>query len=160
MRGRPPKPTEIRELEGNPGKRPLPEPVRIQGKAALEKPRGMPKAAQEAWDLIVPSLLEVGVVDGVDALALEAMCLAYWQMKEAEKLLKKDGILSTGSQGQLVEHPAAGTMRAASSLFAKYAEQYALTPVARTRLGLAELQRRSMREELSDRLGPRAREVA
>ncbi len=41
------------------------------------------------------------------------------------------------------------------ALFAKFAEQYALTPTARTRLGLAELKRRSLTDELDSELGER-----
>ncbi len=50
--GRPPKPTEQKRLLGNPGKRPLPEPVTTLPAAPTEipaPPRGLRKAGKEAW---------------------------------------------------------------------------------------------------------------
>lgn len=43
--------------------------------------------------------------------------------------------------------------RESTALFHKLADQFALTPLARTRLGVAELVRRSLREELEQALG-------
>ena len=49
--------------------------------------------------------------------------------------------------------PALRVERDAWQAFLRFAEQYALTPVARTRLGLAELHRRTLAEELDEQLG-------
>jgi phage terminase small subunit len=62
-------------------------------------------------------------------------------------------MFSRGSKNQLAEHPALASERVAMTVFLRFAEQYALTPLARTRLGMVELQRRSMQDELADRLG-------
>ena len=160
MKGRPPKPTEQKLREGNPGKRKLPEPVKVEGRPlpeSLQAPEHLAPEAKEAWDRIVPTLEQVGILDGVDMMALEAMVTQWARAKQAGRVVDEFGHAALGSTGQLVEHPALGTERAAMSLFLKFAEHYALTPVARTRLGLAEIQRKTMQQEISDKYGQPAR---
>jgi hypothetical protein len=158
MKGRPPKPVEQKRREGNPGKRKLPEPVLVEGRpqpGSLEPPKGLAPEAREAWERIVPTLEAVGILDGVDAMALEAMVTQWARAKQAGRVIDEFGHAALGSTGQLVEHPALATERSAMSLFLKFAEHYALTPVARTRLGLAELQRKNMMDEMNSRIPPR-----
>lgn len=76
-RGRKPKPTHLKMLAGNPGKRPLntnepkPEggfpacPERLQGKA------------RDAWERFSQELSQCGVGTKLDATALEFLCEAY-----------------------------------------------------------------------------------
>jgi P27 family predicted phage terminase small subunit len=159
MRGRKPTPVEQRIAEGNPGKRPLPEPVVLErvregdDHPLLTPPDHLPKAAKEAWLQTVPTLAKVGLLDSVDVLALEAMCIQYARARQAGVIIAAQGPVTRGSTGQLREHPSIATERNAHAMFLRFAEQYALTPSARTRLGLAELQRRQATEELADRLG-------
>jgi P27 family predicted phage terminase small subunit len=154
MKGRKPKPVEVRRREGNPSKEPLPEPVLVGGRpvTAPEPPEDMPEAAREAWGEVVPRLQEVGILDMIDRLALEAMCTQWARAKQAGQTIAREGLTAIGSNAQLVEHPAVATERAAHQMFLKFAEHYALTPVARTRLGLAELQRRSLATEMAGAL--------
>ena len=87
---------------------------RVPGRTHVVKPRGMPQDAQRAWDLIVPPLERLGVLDGP---ALEAMCLMYARASMAGRLLAEQGPLTTGSTGQLVAHPAVQIERDPSSPF-------------------------------------------
>lgn len=155
MQGRKPKPVETRRREGNPGRRPLPEPVRVDGRTVSppEPPDHLPEDARAAWDRIVPALCNIGLLDGIDAFALEAMCVQWARAQQAGRVVAEQGHITLGSTGQLVEHPALGIERQAQQMFLRFAEHYALTPVARTRLGLAELQRRSLADEMARALG-------
>jgi P27 family predicted phage terminase small subunit len=165
--GRKPKPVELRRLDGDvPGTRStvshrrIPEPVVVRGVQPPQKPRGMPRDAQRAWEAIVPPLAGIGLLDAIDEVALEAMCTAYARAKEAGRIVDRDGHFTTGSAGQIVEHPAVGIERASVALFLRYAEQYGLTPSARTRLGLTELKRRAVSEEMAARIGPSPRSAS
>jgi P27 family predicted phage terminase small subunit len=157
MRGPKPKPVEQKRKEGNPGKRPLPEPLLVGGrpqKHELEEPPDhLPAEAQEFWRESVTRLIEVGIVDRVDVPVLEQLCTQYARIRQAQRVLAEDGHFVRGSVGQLREHPAMKIERDATQLFLKIAEHYALTPIARTRLGLAELHRRSLAAEMTDALG-------
>jgi P27 family predicted phage terminase small subunit len=155
MRGRKPTPVEVRRRTGNPARRPLPEPVVVGGRSivAPEPPEDMPSDARHAWDTIVPRLHEIGLLDQIDELALEAMCTQWARAKQAGRVVAEQGHVTLGSTGQMVEHPALATERNAHQMFLKLAEHYALTPIARTRLGLAELQRKSLAHEMAGALG-------
>jgi P27 family predicted phage terminase small subunit len=154
-RGRKPKPREQRIAEGNPGKRPLPEPVIMGGspREAPEPPEHLDDDGKAWWREAVPILHHVGLLDTVDTAALEMAATAYSRFRQARRVVDAQGVLTRGSTGQLREHPALKTEREAQSQYLRFAEQYALTPVARTRLGLAELHRRSLADEMDSRIG-------
>jgi P27 family predicted phage terminase small subunit len=156
MRGRKPKPIEQRIAEGNPGRRPLPQPVHVD-KAnldeMLEPPEDLDPAAKEFWTFAVEKLTSIGVLDRVDQPALEMLATAYARVGHARDAITKYGHFTRGSSGQIKEHPAVKLERESVQTFLKLAEQFALTPVARTRLGLAQMQGRSMAAEMEDALG-------
>lgn len=156
MRGRKPTPIEQRMANGNPGKRPVPAPVTVGGRPKLEElkpPDHMPEEAKDFWKFAVDELVQVGIVDKVDIPVLEQLATQYARIRQAQAAIEQFGHFTRGSTGQIVEHPAVKMERDATNLFLKLAEQYALTPVARTRLGLAELHRRSMADEMDERIG-------
>ena len=154
MKGRKPKPVEVRRREGNPRKRPLPEPVLIGGRAAPRMPSYLPQQAKTAWRQIVPRLHEVGMLDRVDGPALEALCVQVGIMRQAtEEIAALDGLVATGSQGQPVAHPLLSVLTSAQNAVRQWTERFGLDPSTRTRLGLSELHRRSLASELHDQLG-------
>jgi phage terminase small subunit len=74
-------------------------------------------------------------------------------------VIRAEGMFAAGSSGQIRAHPAVGIEERAWTMFFRFANDYALTPVARTRLGLAEVGRRSLAAELEDKLGRRDRTI-
>lgn len=152
------KPVEVRMREGNPGKSALPEPLLVSGRPTrdapmLEPPEDLPADAKKIWRKVVPSLFDVGLLDFVDEHAIEGMCIAYARAKQAGKVVQRQGHLTRGSQGQLREHPSLRTERESWNQFYRFAEHFALTPVARTRLGLAEIHRRTLKAEFDAAIG-------
>lgn len=139
--GRKPKPRAIREREGNPGKRPLPEPVVVGGAPAepMTPPAHLEDEAKDFWSEAITVLERLGILDTIDSPALEAMATAYARMRQAQREVQEVGLTTYGANGQLVEHPAVKVERYSAKLFLQYAEHFALTPVARTRLGLAQV---------------------
>jgi P27 family predicted phage terminase small subunit len=142
--------------EGNPQKRALPEPVLVGGRLTVDElrdpPAHLPPEAQDFWRDSVARLVEVGIVDKVDVPVLEQLSTQYARIRQAQRVLAQDGHFVRGSVGQLRPHPALKVEQDATTLFLKMAEHYALTPVARTRLGLAELHRRSLAQEINEGL--------
>lgn len=80
MRGRPPKPSRMKVLTGNPGKRPLnkneprPDPV---------IPDCPPEPAQREWARLVGELSSLNMITKLDRAALAAYCGAYAMWAEA-----------------------------------------------------------------------------
>ena len=156
MRGTKPKPAEQRRLEGNPGKRALPEPMLVAGRPDHEldePPADLPADGKHFWRSTVSRLLEVGMLDLVDEVALRMMSTQYARWVQAGRVVAVDGHFVRGSVGQLREHPAVKIERESHRLYLSAAEQFGLTPMGRTRLGLAELHRRSLHNEMDRALG-------
>jgi len=93
----------------------------------------------------------------IDAAAIRHMCLVYARAEEAHAILNQEGLLSVGYKGQPVEHPAVRIYERSSALFLRYAEQFGLTTLARTRLGLIDVKRLSIQHSVNDSLGPNPR---
>lgn len=108
----------------------------MRGEAPI-KPPGLPDAASELWDEVVPALHAAGVVDRVDTAALMALCVQWARAEEARGLLGTDGVLAIGSMGQVAAHPALAIERAAHLAFLKFAQEYGLTAAARARIAAA-----------------------
>jgi P27 family predicted phage terminase small subunit len=158
VRGRKPKPVEQKIAEGNPGKRPLPEVLLIAGRPDLQElavaPAHLPRYAREFWSATIVELVKVGVVDRIDVSLLEQLAVQYCRIRQAQDVLAEDGLFARGSTGQIREHPAVKIEREATTLFMRLAEGFGIGAMARARLGLTEVHRRSLAQEMEDMLGP------
>lgn len=154
MRGRKPKPNEIKKRDGtyradrHGDAPPLPAAPQL-----VEPPAELEDEAKEFWREAVPTLHEAGLLSRVDKPALEMLATQYARAKQAGRVVAEQGLLALGSAGQFRIHPAVIAEREATTQFLRLAEQYALTPVARTRLGLAEMQRQSIAQAVGEDLG-------
>jgi P27 family predicted phage terminase small subunit len=135
MAGRKPKPTALKRLAGNPGKRKLnPE----EPQARIVRPRvpygQLSKDGQRAWHKLVPMLADLGVLTETDELALEMMCTHFELAMQAKRQVQKEGLTTCGSTGSLVVHPAQRVWASEARAFRMWAEQFGLTPSARSRV--------------------------
>jgi P27 family predicted phage terminase small subunit len=92
MKGPKPKPTALKLLEGNPGKRKLNkfEPTFVAG--APEMPWYLTPEAKEEWDRIVPALAAIpGLLKTIHGTALASYCMAFARWIEAEELITQYG---------------------------------------------------------------------
>src|SRR5574343_91841 len=83
------RPTKIKELEGNTGKRRLNNDPKFQGLSKC--PAWLKKDAKTEWDRVVPELRRVGLLTMVDQAALAGYCESWAKWKEAETYLNKYG---------------------------------------------------------------------
>ena len=153
IRGAKPKPPGQRA-----GHRPDPHPVVLAGRPTAEDiaepPEHLPPEAKELWRRDVRTLIDVALVDRVDRGALEAMCIAYARALQAGRVIVADGLFVANGRGVPTIHPAVRIERDAWDAYLRLAEHYGMTPIARIRLGTAELGRRSLQAELQDKFGP------
>lgn len=158
MRGRVPRPREERVREGK--TRNLPEPVRVSNRVqpgeTAKPPMELNGAAARAfWAEVVPVLTEAGVIERIDLFMLALAANAWGDVAKAEAVLAECGYFQAGSKGQLREHSALKIKREATLTFERLANHLCLSPVARTRLGLATLTARAMSLEMDELLGGR-----
>ena len=78
MRGRRPKPTALKKLQGNPGRRPLntAEPKPPRARAVPPCPPYLEGEARREWHRMAPMLSASGMMSLADATALAAYCQA------------------------------------------------------------------------------------
>lgn len=160
-RGRPPKLSEQRVVEGGTKSRGVvshrktAQPVVLAPRVtAFDRPvppDNLPPEALEFWDVAIEALIDLNAAQMIDVPALEMLCTHYWMAKGARKVLYEQGQFAHGSTGQITEHPAMKIFERQSALFLRYAEQFGLTTLARTRLGLMDVARRSLEDDLSVR---------
>jgi P27 family predicted phage terminase small subunit len=141
-----PKPTALKRLEGNPGKRPLNDSEPSYAVEAPEKPVIVmlyPEASAE-WDRVVPELVASGVMTRVDLAALTCYCLAWAHVAQAEVEIHAHGILvpvmvedADGAyidSGNRKKNAAVTVLNESMRNVRAFASEYGITPASRTKV--------------------------
>lgn len=133
-----PKPTALKLVTGNRGKRALPKKEPKPRRVVPACPSHLTDAAKVAWGSLCVILDRMGVLTEADAVALERLCDCYADILEAREALQRDGwtYWSESPTGVrlLKGNPAAGQLRAADAQFKSYLVEFGLTPAARTKV--------------------------
>lgn len=135
-RGPVPKPTKLKLIEGNPGKRPLnqnepkPEPI------APDPPKWLTGEAKKEWLRVAPELEKLGLLTRVDMAALAGYCQAYATWVKAEKILKKEGLTFTTPNGYIQQRPEVSIAQKSLQIVRGFCAEFGLTPSARSRMSL------------------------
>ena len=90
-RGRKPKPTALKRLEGNPGKRPLNELEPVPPTVALRCPNYLLPEARKEWKRLAPILMSMGLLTAADAVPFAGYCQAYARWREAQDEITRHG---------------------------------------------------------------------
>lgn len=144
MAGRRPKPTHLKVVSGNPGKRAInkrePKPKRVIPAC----PAHLSDASKVAWGRLCVLLDRMGVLTEADVLALERLCDCYAEILECRELITRDGrtysSVSTGKkegdepQMLVKANPAVAMLADADRRFKGYLVEFGLTPAARTKI--------------------------
>jgi P27 family predicted phage terminase small subunit len=125
-----------------------------------QPPEDMPEEGVQLWEDVLPWLVQVNVIQAIDMAAFTQMCRIYSQAEKARKVLDEQGYFALGSGGQLSEHPAVKILQTAQMMFLRHAGEFGMTTMARTRLGLMDVQRRSIAQDMEWTLGPSTRSAA
>ena len=132
VRGRKPKPTALKLLEGNPGKRavnarePKPRPAQT---SALSPRRFLDRYGREEWHRVVPELSLLGLLTTVDLAAVEIYCDLYAQWRRARVKLRTGFTDANGKR-----KPEAQVVKDTAALMRQYMVEFGLTPSSRARL--------------------------
>src|SRR5690348_4908180 len=120
MKGPLPKSAEQRRREGNPSRRPLPEPVKIGGKlteAERVPPRWLPARAKALWFEVVPALADAELLTAADLPAFAVGLTAYADWHAARSTIRREGRYVLGSRKQKRPHPAVAVEQQARADF-------------------------------------------
>ena len=133
-RGRKPKPTALKILEGNPGKRPLNTNEPVLGKVAPACPGWLMPAAKEEWNRLAGVMEMMGILTEVDMAAFAGYCQAYARWKEAEEYISENGTMFKTPSGYMQQVPQVSIAHQYLKIMDRLAEQFGLTPSARSRI--------------------------
>jgi P27 family predicted phage terminase small subunit len=104
MPGPPPKPTELKILEGNPGKQKLKrnhmKPERVLG---LKCPKFIGKYGKQEWNRITTELARLGLLTKLDQGALEMYCRMYQKWRENEDFCIEKGTVFTYKEDDVLD---------------------------------------------------------
>lgn len=136
-KGRKPKPTAVKELTGNPGKRALneAEPKPPAPRVLPPPPEHLGALAREKWDELAALLYNLGVLTEIDIDALARYCVIYQRWREAEEnIVKKGGMILQTAAGNSIQNPFLSIANRCIEQLDKLAAEFGLTPSSRTRV--------------------------
>src|SRR5580765_1036673 len=151
MTGRPPKPLQVRQNEGDAakiGKRKLAAKLAAEPKAQPGLPECPPRLrgiARETWFAVTEDLEIMQLHQRPGAYEREMFCLARAKALQAEEQLEREGITLNipiyDREGMEIgvnkkQHPAQKTATEAWKKVQEFASAYGLNPVSRTRLAV------------------------
>lgn len=141
--GRKPKPTALKLVMGNPGRRP---PL-VANEAAPPLSRPDPPAhlgdlAKVEWGRVIDRLFQCGLMTDIDVPMLAAYCDAYGQWvqlsRDLERMAAADptthGVMLRTTAGNFIQNPIVGALRVARTDMARYAVEFGMTPASRSRI--------------------------
>ena len=140
MRGRKPKPSKLKILHGNPGRRPLPknEPKPEPGKPDPPAWFEPGSEAMQAWDDLSADLDLIGVLTKADRAALVALVEAYLDWREACREVAKEGLsyASVSNKGgySIRPQPAVAIRSDSWKRYKSMLSEFGMTPSSRTRV--------------------------
>lgn len=151
--GRKSKPTELKVLEGNPGKRKLNNNQPKPGAADPDVPKGFkikrwapafpedkdtnfkaPIPAKEAalmFEKLKTQLQTLGLLTEVDAEMLSVYCQAYGYWREASAYVNRYGMVMKGPNG-FYQSPYLSVVNKQATIMGKIASEFGFTPSSRT----------------------------
>lgn len=134
----PAKPTRLKVLQGNPGKRPIsktePKPAAV---AKLgNAPRHLNRYGQREWRRMGTILQTMGLLTEIDLAAFEAYCATYGRWIQAELAVKEEGYTIITRAGNVIQNPNLGIANRALTEMRKWLIEFGLTPSSRSRISL------------------------
>ena len=162
MAGRTRKPTHLKLVTGNPGKRPLNKREPQPAGGIPDAPAYLSPRARSAWDHVSPLLNKMGVLTMADGMALGNLCEAFADVLEARAslanpvemwneeldrfvVIAEAGALTYVTVGKggpmLRSRPELALISDADRRFMAYLAQFGLTPAARSKVQVAEAEK-------------------
>lgn len=134
MRGRKSKPTALKTLAGNPGKRALNDKEPKPDIVIPACPPHLKGEARAEWDRITKQLYELKIISELDLAALAVCCTAWADYVKACKTLDKEGEVIISDQGGLYQNPWVAIKKRSMDQVQKFYAEFGMTPSSRTRV--------------------------
>src|SRR5438309_10891663 len=134
FRGPAPKPTAIKRLEGNPGKRKLNEAEPKPMMGVPECPDYLDDIAKKEWGRLTTILTAMRVLTEADYIALANLCQAYSTLMDAHRPLNKTVVRFKTKSGYIQQSPLLATIHTQTTIVNNVLRGLRLTAPSRTRV--------------------------
>ncbi len=135
MRGRKPRPTLLKLLDGNPGKRAINGREPTPPKELPDCPDWLDVTAKGEWERMSGVLSEMGLLTSADRSALAAYCVSYSRWVQAEQQVQKFGtIVKSPEKNFPMKSPYLTVADQALESMRKLMVEFGLTPSSRSRI--------------------------
>jgi P27 family predicted phage terminase small subunit len=150
MRGRKPKPTRLKALTGNPGKRRLNASEPRPEAAVPDCPAQLGPIARAEWDRLVRELAVLRILTNLDRAALAAYCGAYGLWAEATEAIQKYGSMVKSPSGYPIQSPYVAIANRQAEIMMRIASEFGFTPASRSRISTQSNAEPSLFDDLDD----------
>lgn len=134
MKGRKPKPTHLRILEGNPGKRPLNENEPLVVGDLHMAPDWLSDSQREGWTYAIANA-PAGLLKRLDQSVLVVWVVAEDLHRQASQAVTKFGLLAKSPvKGDPMQNPYLAILNRQAQLMLKAAAELGFTPSSRSRV--------------------------
>jgi len=145
--GRKPKPTHLKLLAGNPGKRPLnesePQPEMVD--ETTRPPEWLSGEGRAVWDAEFPKLVRNGVITEIDIGAFAKYCQAFGRYLSAESMVAKQGEVMIAPSGFPIQNPYLAISNKAAEQMHKAEIEFGMTPSSRSRVSTGKVGKKTNR---------------
>ena len=148
MAGRKPKPTAVKKLEGNPGKRKLNTKEPNPGKGMPDCPAWLLPEAKTEWIRLSEKLNQMGVLTEIDRSAFAAYCQSYARWKEAEEFIEQHGTIVKTPSGYWQQVPQVSIAQTNLKVMLKFCSEFGLTPSSRSRMIAGDVNKEAAIDEM------------
>lgn len=135
MKGRKPKPNELKIFDGNPGKRPLkdvPKPDKCA--TCPEPPEWLGEYGQSYWKENAPHLFKLGILRVLDVPAFEQLCIAWNDFQVASRAIAKEGQVLEDERGKTYKNPRVTVRTEAFNMLRTLQAGFGMIPTERMRI--------------------------
>lgn len=136
MRGRKPVPSYLREINGNPGKRPPNTRAPRPEVRAPSCPRELPPIAKKEWKRLARHLVMLRLMSDLDRAMLAAYCHAYALWVEGVAAIRKFGAMVKSPSGFPMQSPYVAVVNKQAELMIRIAAEFGFSPCSRSRIAL------------------------
>ncbi len=137
-RGRKPKPTALKKLAGNPGKRPLNAAEPKPPPEAPDPPRHLNDEARAEWQWLCATLHQLKLLAKSDKAIMTLYCETWAEYVRVRKDVEEYGfVMISPKTGSPFVNPLANVEASLKKQLLQYLSELGLSPTSRTRLHVA-----------------------
>jgi len=132
--GRKPKPTRLKLITGNPGKRPLNKKEPKPKQTVPACPDFVQGEARKTWQKISKKLHRIGLLTEIDGMALAVLCQSWAEYLEASAKLRETGMLVKSPNGYPMMNPYLSISNQAVKKVRSLLAEFGMSPSSRSRI--------------------------